>query len=403
MTELDKKIVVGESPMMELFENSFERKHWLTAAIGLLIILSWLGSLDKYSDNYTNGAIVQAGSAYAVARGINATVSMLQTSTVSFSAGVGGSITIGEILDPVNDLIERFSEVMTVSLGSLALQKILLSIAANKLFSGLLSLIGVLSLLVVWTGKTRAYPMLLKLFIILVVVRFSLGIVVLSNGAVSHLFLTGHIEESSARLGELKEDINNLQREKEITSAERKSIENSIKQDNFELKTIHTSMSGLVGNLKDIQTKIDHAEAVKDEVKQKAGLVDRFNPLTRNQSIRAAQGSIDELAIQKGGIEKKIEKQQKRIESLDDTIKQNRAMLEGNSEGMVAKLKGLKKNLSASAIEEKVSSFVQNIIDLLMLFILILIPVMFFYLFMGLAKAAWRMDWEQLIACDKKQ
>jgi len=381
-----------------------DRKHWLMLAIGLLMLLSWTGSLDKFSDKYTNGAIVQAGTAYAVARGINATVSMLQTSTVSFSAGVGGSITIGEILDPVNDLIERFSEVMTVSLGSLALQKILLAIAANKLFTGLLTLMGLLSLLVVWTGKARMYSMLLKLFIILVVVRFSLGIVVLSNGAVSHLFLTGQIEESSLRLGELKEDINNLQREKKITPDERKSIENSIKQDNLELKTVHVLMPGLDRELQDIQAKLDHAEAAKDKVKQEAGWVARFNLLTRNQNIKTAQASIDELEAQKDGVEKEIEKKQKRIESLDDTITQNRAMLEGNSEGMVAKLKGLKQNLSASAIEEKVSSFVQNIIDLLMLFILkaILIPIMFFYLFMGLAKAAWRMDWVQLITCEKQ-
>jgi len=263
-----------------------ERKIWFIVAIGLLVILSWAGSLDKYSDNYTSSAIVQAGSAYAVARGINATVSMLQTSTISAGVGISGSITIGEILDPLNDLIERFSEVMTIALGSLALQKILLAIAANKLFSGLLTLFGLLSIIVVWVGKTGTFPLLLKLFILLVVVRFALGIVVLSNGTVSHIFLSGHIEESSARLGELKEDINNLQRD---------------------------------------------------------------------------------------------------------------------TEGVLSKLKNLKQTLTASAIEARVSSFVQNIIDLLILFILkaILIPLMFFYIFMRFAKAAWRMDWEQLIACEK--
>jgi len=75
-----------------------DRKNWFMVAVGLLIIFSWAGSLDKYSDNFTNSSIVQAGSAYAVARGINATVSMLQTSTVSFSAGFGGSIAIVKYL-----------------------------------------------------------------------------------------------------------------------------------------------------------------------------------------------------------------------------------------------------------------------------------------------------------------
>ncbi len=136
-----------------------DRRKWLTAAIGLLTILSWAGSLDKYSDDYTNSAIIQAGSAYAVARGINATVSVLQTSTVSASAGVGvtggGSIMIGEFLDPLNDLIERFSEVMTVALGSLVMQKVLITIAANKLFSGLLTLLGFVSVWLLWMEKNR--------------------------------------------------------------------------------------------------------------------------------------------------------------------------------------------------------------------------------------------------------
>jgi len=394
---------------MDLKGCLLERKSWFMIAIGLLVVLSWAGSLDKYSDKYTNSAIVQAGSAYAVARGINATVSMLQTSTVSgdfgFGVGVGGSITIGEILDPLNDLIERFSDVMTVALGSLVMQKILLAIAANKLFSGLLTLLGLLSVLVVWTGKTRAFSLLLKLFILLVVVRFSLGIVVLSNSAVSHLFLSDHIEENSARLGELKDNINNLQREKEISLDQRKSLNNDIKQDNQELRKIKDkTIPDLSRQLEDIKTQLASAESDMEKAKADAGFVAKWNPWTRNKELLTAQSDIDKLTNEKERIEKEIERLKKKVASLKESITSNKDTLEGKSEGVISRLKGLKQNLSARAIETKVSSFVQSIIDLLILFILkaILIPLLFFYLFMRLAEVVWKMDWEQLIYCNKQ-
>jgi len=240
------------------------------AAIGLLIILSWTGNLDEYSDNYTNSAIVQAGSAYAIARGINATVSVLQTSTINVVVGIGGSITIGEVLDPVNDLIERFSEVMTIALGSLAMQKILLAIAGNKLFSGLLSLLGALSILVVWSGKTKMFPFLLKLFVLLVVVRFSLGIVVLSNSAIDYQFLSGHIEKRSAELGVFKDRINNLQRKKEMTDTERMHIGENIKRDKLKRNRIQaTDIPGLEEKLKAISSKLDQEEAKKRSAKKR--------------------------------------------------------------------------------------------------------------------------------------
>ena len=39
-------------------------------------------------------------------------------------------MTIGEVLDPLNDMIERFSTVMTWVLASLAAQKVLLLLAS---------------------------------------------------------------------------------------------------------------------------------------------------------------------------------------------------------------------------------------------------------------------------------
>lgn len=68
--------------------------------IVLMVALSSTRVLDDYVDEYTNASIKSAALTYATARGINALVSMMQSSEVEAGIGVvSGSMTIGELLD----------------------------------------------------------------------------------------------------------------------------------------------------------------------------------------------------------------------------------------------------------------------------------------------------------------
>ena len=110
-------------------------KALVSIFIVLLITLSSTRLLDDYVDDYTTESITNAALTYATARGINALVSMMQSSEVEAGIGiVSGSMTIGELLDPLNDMIERFSTIMTWVLASLATQKVLLLLASHELF-----------------------------------------------------------------------------------------------------------------------------------------------------------------------------------------------------------------------------------------------------------------------------
>ena len=69
-----------------------------------MIALSSTRLLDDYVDEYTDTALRNAALTYATARGLNALVSMMQSSQIEAGVGVvSGSITVGELLDPVND------------------------------------------------------------------------------------------------------------------------------------------------------------------------------------------------------------------------------------------------------------------------------------------------------------
>ncbi|MFT5220852.1 MAG: hypothetical protein ACI9LO_000816 [Planctomycetota bacterium] len=188
--------------------NVNRRKVYLSLFIGLAILLSSTSLLDDYADRYTSESIKHAAITYATARGINALVSMMQSSNVSAGIGiVSGSMTIGELLDPINDLIERFSGMMTLALASLAGQKVLLLIASNRLFLYLLAFFGLVSLLLIWYGQAIQVNVVFRCFLVLVFIRFSLGLAVAMNSGVDLLFLQQEIEKNDQEIAAFQENL----------------------------------------------------------------------------------------------------------------------------------------------------------------------------------------------------
>ena len=379
--------------------NFFKEKRNIgTLIILFLIMLSWIGALDRHADNYTNEAIVEAGSAYAVARSINAVISMLQTSTIGVKMGLEGSITIGELLDPVNDLIERFSLVMTIVLSSLMLQKTLLLIAANKIFSIILTISGIISVYIIRQYKHETIPLILKLFIVFFVIKFSLGIVILLNSTVDYIFLSSQIQESSSKFNDFQKEIKNLQNGSNISSHDLLKIQDSINNDTKRLEDIINNEIPLLKNKIDIvNSELANAHIEYDKIKNETGWTKRLT----SEKIKNSREKISTLNHEKKNIENQIKEKEKSIRNLEKSISLKNSQTNGNKDDISAiinKFKNLKKTLSIRSIEEKVSASVDNVIKLLILFVLktILIPLLFFYLFVTLVKLVWKMDFKNI-------
>ena len=106
--------------MPDIYKDTHKhRTWWALLSILALIALAWSGVLDTQSTQYLDNALLGSGAIYATARGINALVSVLQGTEMN---ALLITFAIGELLDPVNDLIERFSGVMMLAIGSLAMQ-----------------------------------------------------------------------------------------------------------------------------------------------------------------------------------------------------------------------------------------------------------------------------------------
>ncbi len=169
---------------------------WAVRPILLIIVIvisigsSYSKWLDSYSSDYTDAAIKQAAISYATARGINALVSVLQTSTIEGDAiFISGSVSIGELLDPINDLIERFSTVMTVVLGSLAVQKMLFLITGHDVFLHVLAVSGLLVIGSLWAGFNLFFNWAVRFFAVTLFLRFSFVAVLALNGLVDRALL----------------------------------------------------------------------------------------------------------------------------------------------------------------------------------------------------------------------
>jgi len=87
--------------------------------VGLLVLFgllaATLGNFPALAAGQLDEAAERALQAFAVARGINAVISVIQDVEIGFTFGLAATLSPGEILDPVNDLVERFSLAMLVA------------------------------------------------------------------------------------------------------------------------------------------------------------------------------------------------------------------------------------------------------------------------------------------------
>ncbi len=154
--------------------------------------------LDDAADAYFRAAITKGGLSYATCRMINASVSIIEESSLHLEpAGVGVSLAVGQALDPIDDLTERVSDVLVTAVTSLGVQKLAYEIGISLAPPALAVLLVVLSLLV-WFGNTRV-KMVQKTFtrfaLLLVVARFCLPVSSIVNDFVYKHFFAERIEQ----------------------------------------------------------------------------------------------------------------------------------------------------------------------------------------------------------------
>ncbi|WP_163647687.1 hypothetical protein [Modicisalibacter sp. 'Wilcox'] len=166
--------------------NAMTPRHVVIAGLLLAALLPWLPAPQQLARATLDQSLDQAFAAFAIAKGLNATISVLQSTVID---GQFFQVDIGQALDPANDLIERFSWVMFAATGSLALQKLLLAISGSALIKSLASGTCLLAAGLVALKTRIGQAAALKLALAALFVRFTLLLVALASGMANQAFL----------------------------------------------------------------------------------------------------------------------------------------------------------------------------------------------------------------------
>ncbi|MFZ1293000.1 MAG: hypothetical protein WAR81_02240 [Pseudomonadales bacterium] len=175
-------------------------KRILATVLLLLVTLAtWTTSFDAPAMSQVDAGMKRALVSFAGARALNAAISLAQGT--EFSAGFGAHITfsVGEVLDPVNDLVESFSNLMLLASVAFGIQKVLLMIGQDALVKWLLT--GVVA---AWTAcylmAKQRYRWLDVTLILMLMVRFAIPVVTLATDGIYQRFLAPEYEQSSVVL-----------------------------------------------------------------------------------------------------------------------------------------------------------------------------------------------------------
>jgi hypothetical protein len=147
-----------------------------------------------------DAGLKRAAATYATARVLNGVISVVQGTEIAASpAGIGMVFTPGQVLDPLNDLIEQFSGVMLVAMMAFGVEKVLLTVGASWMISGVFSLIVVAWAILHVLG--RAPPQWLgRLLLVLIVTRFAMPVALIGSDVVFQRFMASDYEQSQELL-----------------------------------------------------------------------------------------------------------------------------------------------------------------------------------------------------------
>ncbi len=182
--------------------------------LSLLLILNWLPELDAAAETYLNDAIADNLIIFATARSLNGIISVIQSIELSFSLGAGVGINLGEILDPLNDLIERFSGFVLYGLAGLGLQKLALLATGSLLMKSLTTivLLGAMVFYLRAKNAQQAHDLawLPRLILLLLLIRFAFVIEVGVIALLDRAYFDEQTRQAHSALQLAQDSLSNL-------------------------------------------------------------------------------------------------------------------------------------------------------------------------------------------------
>jgi hypothetical protein len=188
-------IEYSELPMTRI-DLAHAKRIILALLLAALVTGAWLAPVETAAQQTVDAGLKRALISFATARALNAVISVAQGTEIAFQpAGVGMIFSPGQVLDPVNDLVEQFSNLMLTASVAFGVEKMLITIGAHWGISLLLTL-SALGWAAFHLRQTRSPSWLSRLLIVLLMARFALPLVVIGSDLLFAQFMQDDYQAS---------------------------------------------------------------------------------------------------------------------------------------------------------------------------------------------------------------
>lgn len=178
-------------------------------AITLVVMLVFAPFADTRGEAYLEASFARTLAALAATRGLDSAISLAQSSEVSFSFGPGGSLGIGQALDPVNDLVEQYGALLLTSTTALGVQRLGMQISRALGWWLFLPAVAALAAATL-VGKRRQPPLLVwsrRLFAVALFARLAIPTSAWLDSLVASQFLEADYQQATAVVASTTEKI----------------------------------------------------------------------------------------------------------------------------------------------------------------------------------------------------
>lgn len=195
---------------MSVSNRQFVQRTVVAVAVCIMVACAWLAPLDTAATEQIDAGLKRALISFATARALNAVISVAQGTEVAVEpAGVGVVFTPGQILDPVNDLVEQFSDLMLAASVAFGIQKLLISIGAYWGVSLLLS-ITALAWAFRYIRQRPSIDWLSRMLVLLLMVRFTVPVMSIGSEVMFKKFMETDYATSQQAIDSASTDLEKL-------------------------------------------------------------------------------------------------------------------------------------------------------------------------------------------------
>jgi hypothetical protein len=350
-----------------------------------------------------DAALAQAGIAFALDRALDATISLFSSASV----GVGLNVNIGAILDPFDSIIEDFATVLQWAIGSLLLQKLLLNVTFQPVFTYLMWIGAALTLTSMLLKRDALALLFGKAFLSLTLVKFSMVLIIVANSYVDKTFIHHEIESGIAKTQGIETEL----RKEAEPAADKVSFE----QIGFwkqEREKILNEQKSILAQISDNQIKLTELQSQRstlirqrDERNNSSTITNRMSSFWRSDDLDQI---IDTLSKDIDLLEASTKTLNKRIKQIDEMALHLENQINGKPNGMIESVSQQAKGMvdkalqsvpripSLESLQNQLEETASSLVNLMAMFVIksILMPILFLYLLFLINKLLWRIDFD---------